>query len=332
MIGDAVNHFLCGATCAEETLASTTQLYNPRTRFWSPKLLDALGLRREMFPQIVPPGTRLGKLRPELARETGLAEIEVIATCSHDTGAAVAAIPASGEDWAYISSGTWSLMGVERSAPLITDACRELNFTNEIGFGGTVRLLKNIVGLWIVQECRREWARQRNEFDYATLMRLAAEAPPFVSWIDPNDSRFLAPDDMPGKIDAFCRETKQPLPDTPGATIRCVLESMALLYRRTLEQLEQLIGRKISRLHIVGGGSRNELLNQFTANALGIPVLAGPVEATALGNALVQAIALGDVPSPTAARELVGVSLPLRRYEPGEEQSWAAAHARISAL
>ena len=329
MIGDAVNHFLCGAVSAEETLASTTQLYNPRTRNWSPKLLAALGLRREMFPQIVPAGTRLGKLRPELARETGLAEIEVIATCSHDTGAAVAAIPAQGNDWAYISSGTWSLMGAELASPLITEQCREFNFTNEIGFGGSVRLLKNIIGLWIVQECRREWARQGNDFYYATLMRLASETPPFFSLLDPADSRFVTPGDMPGKIDAFCHDTKQPIPDTPGATIRCVLESLALLYRRTLEQLERLLGRKVQRLHIVGGGSRNELLNQFTANALGILVLAGPVEATALGNVLVQAIALGDLPSLGAARDLVRQSFPLTRYEPRHRGEWDAAYEKL---
>ena len=283
-----------------------------------------------MLPEIVPAGTRLGKLRPEIARETGLGQIHVTAACSHDTGAAIAAIPAQGNDWAYISSGTWSLMGVELSSPLITEQCREFNFTNEIGFGGSVRLLKNIIGLWIVQECRREWARQGNEFDYATLMRLASEAPPFVSLIDPTDARFVAPGDMPAKIDAFCRETRQPIPDTPGATIRSVLESLALLYRRTFEQLESLIGRRIQRLHIVGGGSKNELLNQFTANALGIPVFAGPVEATALGNILVQAIALADVPSLAAARELVRKSFPLRSYEARDHYEWLGAYSKFS--
>lgn len=329
MIADAVNHFLCGVTCAEETLASTTQLYNPRTRHWSAKLLDKLGLNPGLFPQIVPAGTRLGRLRAELARECGLDQIEVIAGCSHDTGAAVVAVPGEGDDWAYISSGTWSLMGAEISSPLITQQCRELNFTNEIGFGGSVRLLKNIIGLWIVQECRREWLRQGDEFDYVTLMRLAAESPAFVSLIDPTDTRFVAPGGMPAKIAAFCQQTRQPTPDTPGATIRCVLESLALLYRRTLQQLEQLLGRKIRRLHIVGGGSRNELLNQFAANALGVEVFAGPVEATALGNVLVQTIALGDVPSLTAARELVRRSFPLAHYEPREQEPWTAAAEKL---
>ena len=329
LVGDAVNHFLSGVARAEESLASTTQLYDPRTRDWSPRLLHALGLRRDLLPVIAASGTKLGPLRPELARETGLEAIEVIAGCSHDTGAAVAAVPAHGYDWAYISSGTWSLMGTELSTPLLSEPCRDFNFTNEIGFGGTVRLLKNLVGLWIVQECRREWARQGAEFDYGTLMCLAAEAPPFVSLIDAGDERFLAPGDMPEKIAAFCRESNQPIPKTPGATARCALESLALLYRRTLGHLEQLIGRKIRRLHIVGGGSRNEVLNQFTADALGLPILAGPVEATALGNVLVQAIALGHVSSLGAAREMVANSFTLTRYEPREPERWQAASWRL---
>jgi rhamnulokinase len=329
LVGDAINYFLCGRAAAEESLASTTQLYNPRTRDWSPRLLSALQLPRELFPTLVASGTKLGALKPELARETGLDSIEVIASCSHDTGAAVAAIPAQGEDWAYISSGTWSLLGAELSSPLLTAQCREFNFTNEIGFGGSVRLLKNIVGLWIVQECRREWAREGIDLDYAALMRLAADAPPFVSLIDANDPRFLAPGDMPSKIDAFCREAKQPMPDTPGATIRCVLESLALLYGRTVRQLEQLLGRSIQRLHIVGGGSKNELLNRFTANALGIPVLSGPVEATALGNVLVQAIALGDLPSLKTARERVAQSFAVTAYEPHDLPAWRAAGQRV---
>lgn len=324
-MADAFNFLLCGEARAEESLASTTQLYNPRTRDWSTRLLRALQLPRDLFPPIVPPGTVLAPLRQPLAQELGLPALSVIASCSHDTGAAVAAVPAQGEDWAYLSSGTWSLLGAELPAPLLTDACREFNFTNEIGFGGTVRLLKNIVGLWIVQECRREWARAGQDFDYATLMRLAAEAPPFVSLIHADDARFAAPGDMPAKIATFCRETGQPEPAGPGATIRCVLESLALLYARVFQNLEQLTGRKFTRLHIVGGGSQNVLLNQFTANALGIPVLAGPVEATALGNVLVQAIALGRLPSLAAARELVARSFPLTRYEPQDQSRWQRA-------
>lgn len=315
-VADAFNFLLCGVASAEESLASTTQIYNPRARDWSARLLGALELPRGFFPSIVPSGTVLGSLKAELARELGLPPMPVIASCSHDTGAAVAAVPARGENWAYLSSGTWSLLGAELPSPLITDQCREFNFTNEIGYGGSVRLLKNIVGLWIVQECRREWARAGTDFDYATLMKLAAEAPPFMALIDPDDPRFLTPGEMPEKIAAYCQETNQFVPPTPGAIIRCVLESLAQLYARTFTKLETLTGKKFTRLHIVGGGSRNELLNQLTADALGVTVLAGPVEATALGNVLVQAMALGGVPSLAAARELTAKSFPLARYEP----------------
>jgi len=332
-IGDGFNYLLSGVARAEESLASTFQLYNPQTKRWSERLLDALSFPRSAFPTIVPSGTRLGPLRPDVARETGLANIEVIASCSHDTGAAVAAVPA-GEPgtWAYISSGTWSLMGVEVSEPIINDTCRELNFTNEIGYAGSVRLLKNIVGLWLVQECRRHWAKGGQQFDYATLTQLANAAPPFVSLIDPADSRFVSPDDMPAKIATFCRETHQPVPTSPGATIRCALESLALLYRRTLLQLEHLIEKKIEGVHIVGGGSKNNLLNQFTANALGIPVLAGPVEATAGGNVLIQAITLGHVPSLSTARALIRDSFPLDEFKPQEVERWNAAFAAFEKL
>lgn len=329
LVGDGFNFLLSGVARSEISMVSTSQLYNPRTQKWSRPLLDAAGVSEKMLPPIVPSGTRLGKLRTELARESGLAGLEVIATCSHDTGAAVAAVPARGTDWAYLSSGTWSLMGVELPAPILSDACRELNFTNEIGHGGTTRLLKNIVGLWIVQECRREWARAGQDLDYAKLTQLASDAPPFVSLINPSDPRFLAPGEMPEKIAAFCRETGQPGPAGPGATIRCVLESLALLYRRTLRQIEQLTGTKYARLHIVGGGSRNGLLNQFAANALQVPVLAGPVEATAAGNILIQAITLGHLPSLAAARTVAKNSSEVAGFQPRDTGPWNAAFARL---
>lgn len=332
MIGDAFGFLLSGEARIEESMASTSQLYNPRSRQWSSRLLSALELPAKIFPEVVSSGTRMGKLLPLLAAETGLPPIDVIATCAHDTAAAVAAVPACEGNWAYISSGTWSLMGVELLSPVLTDICRELNFTNEIGFGGTVRLLKNIVGLWIVQECRREWARAGNDIDYATLTGLAAAAPPFVSLINPADARFAKPGEMPAKIAAFCRETAQPEPATPGATIRCVLESLALLYRHTRDQLEQVIEKKIERLHIVGGGSRNTLLNQLTANALQIPVLAGPVEATAAGNILVQAIALGDLPSLASARAIVRASTAIQTFLPQNTEHWSRAHQRFSQM
>lgn len=354
-LGDVFNYFLSGVACAEVSLASTTQLYNPLTRTWSKPLLDALGLVPTQFPPVVEPGTKLGRLKPEVAGETGLsADLQVIATCTHDTGAAVAGVPvaadvrrrtsgvAAGEvrfltaaatpNWAYLSSGTWSLLGLELTAPILTDRCRELNFTNEIGFGNTVRLLKNIVGLWLVQECRREWARAGQDFDYATLTQLAAEAEPFRSLINPADPRYLAPDAMPERIAAACRASGQPVPETPGQFVRCVLESLALEYRRTLRQAEELAGTQVEQLHIVGGGSKNALLNQFTANAVGLPVLAGPTEATAIGNILVQAIALGHLPSLAAGREVVGKSFDPARFEPRDHSQWDAAWERFGSL
>jgi rhamnulokinase len=332
LIGDAFNFFCSGVARNEVSLASTTQLYNPQTQTWSRKIFSALGLREDLFAPICPSGTKLGPLKKNLAKETGLPQIEVIASCSHDTGAAVAAVPASGENWAYLSSGTWSLMGVECEHPIITDQGRSLGFTNEIGFGNTVRLLKNIVGLWVLQECRRSWAKAGKKFDFAALEKMSADAPPFVSLINPDDARFLSPDDMPKKIADFCRETNQLAPADIGACVRCIYESLALFYRVTLRRTERLIGKKIERLHIVGGGSKDTTLNQFTANALKIPVLAGPTECAALGNILIQAITLGHLPSHAAAREVVRNSFELKTFTPQDSAQWDEAATRFEDL
>ncbi len=332
LIGDAFNYFCSGVARNEVSNASTTQLYNPQTKTWSKKLLTALGLREEMFAPLCPSGTKLGPMKKNLAQETGLLPMEVIASCSHDTGAAVAAVPASGENWAYLSSGTWSLMGVEAAVPVITEQSRTLGFTNEIGYGNTVRLLKNIIGLWIVQECRRAWTKQGEKYDYATLEKMAGEAPAFVSLINPDDSRFLAPENMPQKIDEFCIETGQPVPANHAAYVRCVYESLALFYRVTLRKLERLTGKKIEKLHIVGGGSQATTLNQCAANALKIPVLAGPTECTALGNILVQAITLGHIESHAAARTIVANSFELKSFTPQNSADWDAAAARFEKL
>ncbi|RME91542.1 MAG: rhamnulokinase [Verrucomicrobia bacterium] len=331
-IGDGFNAWLSGVHKWETSLASTTQLYEPRSRQWSAKLLAAVGVRPEQMGEVVASGTVLGPMREELAAETGLQGVQVVAGLSHDTGAAVAAVPAQGQRWAYLSSGTWSLMGVELPEPVINDTCRELNFTNELGYGGTVRLLKNIIGLWLVQECRRAWAAAGQEMDYATLTQLATEAAPFRALINPADARFLPPGGMPERIQAFCRETGQPVPETPGAIVRCVLESLALLYAETMDQLSRLIGWRPECLHIVGGGSRNRLLNQLTADALQMPVVTGPVEATAAGNVLAQAMALGEVGSHAEAREVVRRSFELARVEPGPAGPWAEARDRFRRL
>jgi rhamnulokinase len=329
-IGDYFNYLFCGVPRVDESNASTTQLYNPQIRDWSRVLIERCGIPSKIFPQIVPPGTLLGPLLAEVAAETGLREVQVVATCSHDTGAAVAAVPAENkDDWAYLSSGTWSLLGMELPAPLISEKIREHNFTNEAGYGGTTRFLKNIVGLWILQESRREWARQGLELDYAALAREAHGAEAFRSLINPRAERFMNPGDMRQKIVAYCLETGQPGPQTPGQFTRCILESLALLYRVTLEEMEQLTGRTVTRLHIVGGGSQNALLNQFAANATGRHVVAGPAEATAAGNVLIQAIALGLVDSLPALRKIVRDSFALKAFEPLEPQSWQGAYQRF---
>jgi rhamnulokinase len=329
-IGDYFNYLFCGVPRVDESNASTTQLYNPRTRSWSQKLIKRCGFPPKIFPQLVPPGTVLGPLLPEVAAETGLNELQVVATCSHDTGAAVAAMPAQEEEnWAYLSSGTWSLLGLELPQPLISEKVRGRNFTNEAGYGGTTRFLKNIVGLWILQESRREWARQGREFDYATLTRDARDAEPFRSLIDPRAMRFLKPGDMPQKIAAFCLETGQPAPDTAGQFVRCIFESLALLYRVTLEEIEQLTGRTVARLHIVGGGSQSALLNQFAASVTQRTVIAGPAEATAIGNVLLQAIALGHLGSLAALRQIVRDSFTLQIFEPIAPETWGAAYQRF---
>lgn len=333
LIADYFNALFSGVGVAERSLASTTQLYNPSARVWSEELLSGFNLPLPLLPPLVDSGTVLGPLKPEIAAETGLDSVlQVIATCSHDTAAAVAAVPEEGEDWAFLSSGTWSLLGVELPEPLINADVQAANFTNEIGYGGTVRFLKNIAGLWIVQECRRTWLGKGWDYTYEDLTRMAEAAPPLGSLLLPGDARFLTPGGMPAKVREFCRETGQAVPTTPGQIVRCALESLALSYRRTLEQLETLTGRRIQRVHIVGGGSHNALLNQFAANAMGRTVLAGPVEATAIGNVLLQAVTLGHLGSLADLRRTVQASFPIRTFEPADSNAWQEAYARFQQL
>jgi len=328
-MGDYFNFLFSGVSKVEESLASTTQLYNPQQRAWSKKLIEKFGFPERIFPEVVPSGTQLGPLSPAIAAETGLQDVQVVASCSHDTGAAVAAVPAEGDDWAYLSSGTWSLLGIESSTPIITAQSRQYNFTNEVGFGGSIRFLKNIIGLWVVQECRRVWAKAGQEYNYDQLTEMAESAPPLKALLDLRDDRFAKPDNMPQKIMDYCRETNQPAPATPGEFIRCVLESLALLYRQTLDQIEEVTGRKLTTLHIVGGGSKNQLLNQLSANATGRVVVAGPVECTAIGNVLIQAIAMGHLPSLAALRQVVRNSFPTVRYEPRDAMLWEEAYKKF---
>ncbi|MGA9364039.1 MAG: rhamnulokinase family protein [Bacteroidota bacterium] len=323
LMPDFFHYLLSGTKKAEYTIVSTTQLSDPRRRNWSWELIKDFGLPEKIFPEVVEPGTLLGHLLPELAEKTGLdPETPVIAGASHDTAAAVASVPASQGSWAYLSSGTWSLMGVELESPLINQQSLKRNFTNEGGVLGTTRFLKNIMGFWILQECRRAWEKDGSVYDYSTLARLASQERPTEAWIDPNDKRFLQPGDMPGKIISFLKETNQNCRDETGWITRCILESLAFKYRLTFKELEELTGKRINRLHAVGGGIRNELLCQMTADAIDREVIAGPIEGTVVGNIGVQAIAMGQLAGLEALRNVVHKSSDLKSYQPKQAAYW----------
>jgi len=331
MMPDLFHFWLSGEKVNEFTEATTTQFYDPIKGDWAKTLLRKLGIpTRILNCPIVPAGTVLGELRQHVADEVRAAhQIKVVAPASHDTASAVAATPLSDENAAYISSGTWSLVGMEIRKPIITDKSLAYNFTNEGGVYGTFRFLRNVTGMWLVAECRRIWAREGNEFNYEQLTQMAAEAQPFKCFVDPDDPRFLAPENMLEAIRSYCRDTNQPEPETVGEFVRCCLEGLALKYRWVIERLEELTGKTVSTIHIVGGGSQNWLLNQFTADATGKPVQAGPVEATATGNALVQAIALGYIGSHAELREVVRNSFSLRTFEPKPDERWEQAFERF---
>jgi rhamnulokinase len=288
-----------------------------------------------LLGKVLPPGTKLGPLRKQVAAETGVAGVEVVLPGTHDTASAVMAVPtasapAEKPDWCYISSGTWSLVGVEVPKPVINDRCRQLNFTNEGGVGGTIRLLKNVCGLWLVQECRRIWSQQGSEHSWDELTRMAAQAEPLKSFIFPDDASFTAPPNMPEAIAAFCRRTGQPVPESKGAIIRCVLESLGMRYRHVVGNLEELTQGRIETVHIVGGGTQNKQLCQMTADACQRPVVAGPVEATAIGNVMMQAVAAGHVKDIVQAREVIRRSFDVVQYTPQQSARWDEAYAKYS--
>jgi rhamnulokinase len=326
---DLFHFWFTGVKVNEFTDASTSQMYDPAEKSWAYRLVSQFGLNTKLLGSVVAPGTVLGPLRAALATETGLTPVPVIAPASHDTGSAVAAVPAQGQSWAYLSSGTWSLMGVELPGPLINEKALEYNFTNEGGVGGTIRFLKNIMGLWLVQECRRAWERAGQTYSYDDLARLAEAAPPFVSLVNPDDASFILPASMPAALADFCRRTRQPEPREPGAVVRCALESLALRYRWVFERLEEMTGKRLEVIHVVGGGCQNALLCQLTADACNRPVLAGPIEATAIGNVLVQAMGLGLLRSLSEAREVVRSSFEVKRYEPRDAARWEEPYARF---
>jgi len=329
---DLLNFWLTGRKVSEFTIATTTQCYDPRAGDWAYALIEALGIPTAIFGEIVPPGTVLGPLLSSVASETGLGAVPVIAPATHDTGSAVAAVPMDPEDAIYLSSGTWSLMGVESKTPIINDDMLRWNLTNEGGVGGTFRILKNIMGLWLVQECRREWQRAGEDHGYGEMVDMAAAAPAFGPLIWPGDDSFLAPGDMTVRMAAFCERTGQAPPTTKGAFLRCALESLALEYRWVAGCLDELTGKHLGTIHIIGGGAQNRLLNQLAADATGRTVVTGPIEATALGNVLVQAMALGHIGSVAEGREVIKASFDLETYEPQDTAAWDEAYARYVKL
>ncbi|MFI1090808.1 rhamnulokinase family protein [Streptomyces sp. NPDC020917] len=334
LVPDLITYWLTGDVGAEITNASTTGLLDAHTGMWSPELAARIGLEPALLPALRAPGTAAGTLLPYAAGWTGLPEATpVTAVASHDTASAVVAVPATEPGSAYISCGTWSLAGLELDAPVLSDASRTANFTNERGVDGTFRYLRNIMGMWLLEECRRIWADRGLATELGTLLDEAARSRPFAALVDPDAPEFLAPQDMPATLAAHCARTGQPAPESPGAMVRCILESLALAHRRTLRRAAALADREITHVHLVGGGSRNALLCQLTADATGLPVIAGPTEATALGNVLVQARAHGVAGDLTDMRALVARTQQLRRYAPnlGDAPAWDAAAARLGA-
>lgn len=337
LMPDLFHWLLTGVKGNEFTNATTTQFFDPSRRSWAVDLLARLDLPTRLLGDVLEPGTRLGPLRPQVAKDTGLVGVDVVLPGTHDTASAVLAVPtessaADTPDWCYISSGTWLLMGVELPRPVINDDCLALNYTNEGGVGQTVRLLKNITGLWLLQECRRMWRESGNDQTWDEIARQAEAARPLASLVDPDHESFQSPGDMPAAIREFCRGTGQYVPEKVGEIVRCAIESVAFKSRYVLGGLEKLVGNRLETIHVVGGGAQNRALCQATADACGRPVVAGPVEATAIGNVLVQAIASGAIGSIAEAREIVRRSFPLIRYESRQASLWHEADDRFVSM
>ena len=329
-IPDLLNYFLTGEMHNEYTILSTSGLLDARRRDYAFDLLDRLGIPRKLFGNIVQPGTVVGSLLPQVQEETGKTDLKVVNVASHDTASAVLAVPTKEPDFIYISSGTWSLMGTELPEPLINSSSREYNLTNEGGVGKTIRFLKNIMGLWMIQESRRQWRREGKEYSFAELETLAKACEPLRCVVDVDDASFIAPGNMPERIRAYCKKTGQYVPESVGEVVRCIYESLALKYRNVVEGIQKVTGRKASVIHVVGGGTKDRFLSAMTADACGIPVLAGPEEATAIGNLMMQAISAGDVANVAQAREVVSASFQLRRYEPTADRNmWEEAYGKF---
>jgi rhamnulokinase len=325
---DLLNFMFTGIRKNEYTIASTSALLKPGKAEWEPEMFGAAGVPVGLMESVVRPGTVLGPILPEHCTDTGCCEIPCVAVASHDTASAVAAVPASGERWAYISSGTWSLMGIESQVPLISETTRKLNFTNEGGVDGTTRFLKNIMGMWLIQQCKVVWDA-RNRYTWDEIVLMCRQSEPFAFLIDPDYPGFLNPPNMPEAIREFCRSTGQLVPVTEAQIARCVYDSLALKYRFTLQQIEEVVGYSIEKLHVIGGGANNQFLCQLTADATGLPVLAGPVEATAAGNILMQARALGYLGSLQEMRDVVAASFETVCYQPGSGLDWEGAFLKF---
>jgi len=325
MIPDLLNYFLTGVKATEYSIASTSQLLSADNRDWDAEIIERLGLPENIFTKIVPGGSIIGTLSPAIANELGIGQIPIIAAAGHDTQAAIAAVPARDNHFAYISCGTWSLMGIETTKPVINEKSAALSFTNEGGIDNRITFLKNITALWLVQECKRQWDREGDSLSYAELEKLVWEAKPFVSFVDPDNETFIAPGNMPQRIREYCRKTNQIIPEGKGDILRCIAQSLAIKYRLTVESLEEVLGKALPVIHMVGGGIKDEMLCRFTANATGRLVETGPVEATAIGNLMIQAKALGRVKTLEEIRDIVARSFPTVRYEPSETTEWGKA-------
>jgi rhamnulokinase len=331
-IPDLINYFLTGVEASEYTIASTTQLLDANMRDWDEDILAKLGISKDIFANVIEPGTIIGNLSTDIKDELNIGDVPVIAVGSHDTASAVASVPTLKDDYVYISCGTWSLMGVESEEPIINEKSYSSAFTNEGGVNNKIRFLKNIMGLWLIQECKRQWDKEGEKLGYDELENMAGQSEAFKSFIDPDCEMFIAPGNMPKRIQKYCENTNQPIPKTKGEIVRCIAESLAMKYRHTVENLEELMNKELPVIHMVGGGIKDKLLCQFTANATGRDVIAGPVEATAIGNLLMQAMALGKIKDLTKLRQTVIGSFPTKTYKPEECSAWQEAYNRFGKI
>ncbi len=328
---DTLNFLFTGIKKNEYTIASTSQMLKPGKAEWESKLLDAAGVDENLVEELIQPGTLVGNILPEIQEYTGSAEIPCIAVASHDTASAIVSVPADRGEWAYLSSGTWSLLGIESKEPLVSEETLSMNFTNEGGVEGTTRFLKNIMGMWLIQECKRIWDEEK-ELEWQDIVDMCGNEEHFKCFINPDNPVFLNPGNMPKAIIEYCARTGQKVPENKGQIARCIYDSLVLKYKFTIEQIESVTGKKIEKLHIIGGGANNEMMNQLTADAIGMPVYAGPTEATAIGNLMIQAKAMGAVGSLNEIREVVRNSFDLKMYQPNPTLDWESAYETFKEL